>query len=166
DALAPPGGRLELQKHQGVPRPQRLDHSVLDFGHLEDRLALGVDQAERVVLADRPGDDVPRLGKALGASLGELERAPWTGGIELEGDGAGLVVVGVRELPGADHRRGDLVLGVHAWRSDGPNQDDQQRAECESRHAVSVAWGTRANREKRRRDVMIAWAATGSLARA
>src|SRR6202011_4952776 len=101
--LAPLCGRERLEEIERAGRMRRFEQAVLDFVELEKRRAPGVDQAQRIVV-DRPGGHVLDVGKGGRAVLGKIEGAARPRNVELEGDDAGLVALGVRHFPAAEHR--------------------------------------------------------------
>src|SRR5262249_27476720 len=87
-------------------------------------------QAQRVVV-DRPGGDVLDVGKRGRAVLGKIERAARSRHVQFESDDAGLVAVGVRHLPTAQHRIDGIArrragLRGSAGEGGGEEHDDKK----------------------------------------
>src|SRR5205814_405771 len=77
-----------LQEEQALPGPLALIEPALHLGELQDRLAPGVDQLQRIADADLPGGGLAREWENLGAFAVPFERKSRAARGRLEVDGA------------------------------------------------------------------------------
>src|SRR5262249_18995758 len=120
---------------QSLPFALGFVHVRLDFHEIENDGALGIQQPHLIVGPHGPDPDVLERWERGAAGFVELELEAAGGGIELEGDRAGLVARGVGNFPGADHVLGGVARRrcVRAGAGGGQRKRDHSNTRA-SRH--------------------------------